>query len=69
MRNSNAKSPTRIAANGRRPGAAGRRRAASCAASIAAEYSYNFSWLGRPIIQYPQDVVAMQELIWRCSPT
>jgi cephalosporin hydroxylase len=27
-------------------------------------YSYNFSWLGRPIIQYPQDIVAMQELIW-----
>src|SRR5258706_13714071 len=28
-------------------------------------YSYNFSWLGRPIIQYPQDMVAIQELIWR----
>jgi cephalosporin hydroxylase len=27
-------------------------------------YSYNFSWLGRPIIQYPQDMVAMQEIIW-----
>jgi cephalosporin hydroxylase len=33
-------------------------------ASIAAKYSYNFSWLGRPVIQYPQDIVAMQELIW-----
>jgi len=31
-------------------------------------YSYNFSWLGRPIIQYPQDVIAMQELIWRIKP-
>lgn len=37
-------------------------------ASIAAQYSYNFSWLGRPIIQYPQDIVAMQELIWRIQP-
>jgi len=24
------------------------------------EYSYHFSWLGRPIIQYPQDIVALQ---------
>jgi len=31
-------------------------------------YSYNFSWLGRPIIQYPQDLVAMQELIWDVKP-
>ncbi len=31
-------------------------------------YSYNFSWLGRPIIQYPQDIVAMQELIWMVRP-
>lgn len=31
-------------------------------------YSYNFSWLSRPIIQYPQDMVAMQELIWRVKP-
>jgi cephalosporin hydroxylase len=37
-------------------------------ASIAARYSYNFSWLGRPIIQYPQDIVAMQELIWALQP-
>ena len=37
-------------------------------ASAAAKYSYNFSWLGRPIIQYPQDIVAMQELIWRVQP-
>lgn len=31
-------------------------------------YTYNFSWLGRPIIQYPQDIVAMQELIWQIRP-
>ena len=31
-------------------------------------YSYNFSWLGRPIIQYPQDIVAMQELIFTVQP-
>src|SRR5438034_2265266 len=36
--------------------------------SIAPKYSYNFSWLGRPIIQYPQDIVAMQELIWLVKP-
>jgi cephalosporin hydroxylase len=32
------------------------------------KYSYHFEWLGRPIIQYPQDVVAMQELIWSVKP-
>lgn len=37
-------------------------------ASIGAKYSYNFSWLGRPVIQYPQDIVAMQELIWTLQP-
>lgn len=37
-------------------------------ASITPMYSYNFSWLGRPIIQYPQDIVAMQELIWSIQP-
>lgn len=31
-------------------------------------YSYHFSWLGRPIIQYPQDIVAMQELIFSVQP-
>ena len=36
--------------------------------SIAAQYSYNFDWLGRPIIQYPQDIVAWQELIWTVKP-
>jgi cephalosporin hydroxylase len=32
------------------------------------KYSYNFSWMGRPIIQYPQDMMAMQELIWDIQP-
>ena len=36
--------------------------------STRPKYSYNFSWLGRPIIQYPQDIVAMQELIWALQP-
>ena len=31
-------------------------------------YSYNFAWQGRPIIQYPQDIVAIQELIWSIKP-
>lgn len=37
-------------------------------ASLTPRYSYNFSWLGRPVIQYPQDIVAMQELIWSIQP-
>ena len=32
------------------------------------KYPYNFSWMGRPIIQLPQDIVAMQELIWAIQP-
>jgi cephalosporin hydroxylase len=31
-------------------------------------YTYNFSWQGRPVIQYPQDMLAMQELIWQIKP-
>lgn len=34
----------------------------------AHKYSHNFSWLGRPLIQVPQDIVAMQELIWSIKP-
>jgi cephalosporin hydroxylase len=34
----------------------------------AGSYSYNFDWLGRPVIQYPQDIVAFQELVWQCRP-
>ena len=36
--------------------------------TLIAKYSYNFTYLGRPIIQYPQDMVAMQELIWEIKP-
>lgn len=36
--------------------------------SLDDKYSYNFSWLGRPIIQYPQDIVALQEIIWATQP-
>lgn len=32
------------------------------------KYSYNFSWLGRPILQLPQDIIAMQEIIWQVKP-
>jgi cephalosporin hydroxylase len=31
-------------------------------------YTYNFSWLGRPVIQLPQDLLAVQELIWQVQP-
>ncbi|MFV9632060.1 cephalosporin hydroxylase family protein [Mycobacterium neumannii] len=36
--------------------------------SLESQYSYNFTWMSRPVIQYPQDIVAMQELIWRVRP-
>ncbi|MCP3890808.1 MAG: cephalosporin hydroxylase [Desulfobulbaceae bacterium] len=36
--------------------------------TAAYNYSYNFTWLGRPIIQYPQDIIAMQEIIWQVKP-
>jgi cephalosporin hydroxylase len=31
-------------------------------------YSYNFCWLGRPVIQYPQDIIAIQEILWGVKP-
>ena len=37
-------------------------------AATGSRYSYHFAALGRPIIQYPQDIVAMQELIWQVRP-
>ncbi len=37
-------------------------------ASLNANYSYHFSWMGLPIIQYPQDMAAMQEIIWEVKP-
>ena len=36
--------------------------------SMQKKYVYNYDWLGRPIIQYPQDMVAMQELVWTVRP-
>jgi cephalosporin hydroxylase len=38
------------------------------AQTLRAKYSYNFMWMGRPIIQYPQDMVALQEIIWSVKP-
>lgn len=32
------------------------------------KYSYHFEWLGRPVIQYPQDILAVQEIIWKVKP-
>ena len=37
--------------------------------SIENLYSYNFSWMGLPIIQYPQDLIALQEIIYETKPT
>jgi len=34
----------------------------------AHKYSYHFDWMGRPIIQYPQDILMIQELVWRIKP-
>lgn len=31
-------------------------------------YTYNFKWMGRPVIQFPQDMVAMQEIVWEQKP-
>jgi cephalosporin hydroxylase len=57
----------RVAANGRDP-ALLEASQTFLRTSIEQRYSYNFAWLGRPIIQYPQDMVAMQELIWQVRP-
>ena len=32
------------------------------------KYTYNFTWMGRPVIKYPQDMMIMQELIWNVKP-
>ncbi len=42
--------------------------AAFMVSSIEAMYSYNYTSMGRPIIQYPQDMIAMQEIIWTVRP-
>ena len=60
-----------VARNLQRLGSAAELRNSSLAwvrESANYHYSYNFSWLGRPIIQYPQDIMAMQEIIWSVQP-
>jgi cephalosporin hydroxylase len=32
------------------------------------QYTYHFTWLGRPMIQFPQDLIAIQEIVWRTRP-
>jgi len=36
--------------------------------SMERQYVYNFEWMGRPVIQYPQDIMALQEIIWKVKP-
>ena len=36
--------------------------------SVLKKYTYNFKWLGRPIIQMPQDIIGLQEIIWEVKP-
>lgn len=36
--------------------------------TLPVKYSYNFTWMGRPIIAFPQDMIAMQEIIWEIKP-
>jgi len=63
----NPKDPKRIAAMGADP----EMREISRAwfnKTFEHRYPYNFSWLGVPIIQYPHDIVAMQEIIWKVKP-
>jgi cephalosporin hydroxylase len=36
--------------------------------SMPYRYTYNWTWLGRPVIQYPQDLMALQEIIWKTRP-
>jgi cephalosporin hydroxylase len=35
---------------------------------VKSKYAYNFFWLGVPIIQAPQDLQALQEIIWEVKP-
>jgi cephalosporin hydroxylase len=32
------------------------------------KYSYTFSWMGRPMIQLPEDIIRIQEILWRVRP-
>jgi len=36
--------------------------------SASGRYAYNFDWMGRPVIQFPTDLVAMQEILWEVKP-
>jgi cephalosporin hydroxylase len=36
--------------------------------SVRYSYHLNFTWLGRPVVQFPQDLYAIQELIWASRP-
>lgn len=36
--------------------------------SMRRKYAYNFTWLGRPVIQNPADLIAMQEILWQVKP-
>ena len=38
------------------------------AESVKHKYSYQFDWMGVPIIQYPEDLMAFQELVWSTKP-
>jgi len=38
------------------------------ALSTRHRYSYHFEWLGRPVIQHPQDILAIQQLVWEIRP-
>jgi cephalosporin hydroxylase len=38
------------------------------ALALQKKYMYNFSWLGRPVIQLPTDAMAIQELVWAVKP-
>lgn len=33
-----------------------------------AKYSYTFSWFGRPVIQHPEDMIRLQEVIYTLRP-
>lgn len=32
------------------------------------DWSYQWTWLGVPVIQMPPDIVALQEILWACRP-
>ena len=32
------------------------------------KYVYNYTWMGRPIIKFPSDIIIQQELMWKLKP-